>query len=73
MLLVLDWTNYDGTAAVQTREAVNGIRLVVGPLPAALLILGIIFALTYPLDREKYNEVREKLAEMKNIMETDQS
>jgi GPH family glycoside/pentoside/hexuronide:cation symporter len=65
MLLVLDWTNYDGTAAVQTREAVNGIRLVVGPLPAALLILGIIFALTYPLDREKYNEVREKLAEMK--------
>jgi glycoside/pentoside/hexuronide:cation symporter, GPH family len=63
MLLILDWTNYDGTAAVQTREAINGIRLVVGPLPAVLLIFGIVFALTYPLDREKYNDVRAQLRE----------
>jgi Na+/melibiose symporter-like transporter len=39
----------------------------VGPLPAVLLILGIVFALTYPLDRDKYNAVREKLAEIKNV------
>lgn len=63
MLLVLDFTGYDGSLAVQSPQAVNGIRLVVGPIPAGLLLVGIVFALTYPLDREKYNEVRAQLRE----------
>ena len=66
MLLILGATGYDGGAVEQSREAINGIRLVVGPLPAALLLLGIVFALTYPLDREKYNEVRTKLIEKRS-------
>jgi GPH family glycoside/pentoside/hexuronide:cation symporter len=60
-LLILDWSGYVPNSAVQPESAVNGIRLIAGPIPAALLGLGILFALFYPLGRENYTEIARTL------------
>jgi GPH family glycoside/pentoside/hexuronide:cation symporter len=60
-LLVLDRTGYIPNSAAQPASAVNGIRLVAGPIPAALLCLGILFALVYPLGREGYSAIAAEL------------
>ena len=62
-LLVLDFTHYIPNADVQPLSAVTGIRIVAGPIPAALLCLGILFAYLYPLMRKNYSEVVLKLEE----------
>jgi GPH family glycoside/pentoside/hexuronide:cation symporter len=56
-LWLLELTGYDGLAAAQPASALWGIRIVIGPLPALLLCLGIFFALRYPLGREQHAEV----------------
>ena len=60
-LLVLDATGYIANSAQQPASAVNGIRLVAGPIPAVLLCAGILFAALYPLGRENYTEIAQKL------------
>jgi GPH family glycoside/pentoside/hexuronide:cation symporter len=60
-LLVLDFTGYIPNSAVQPQSAVNGIRLVAGPIPAVLLCVGLLFAALYPLGRESYTEIARKL------------
>ena len=47
--------------AVQPESALLGIRLIIGPFPAVLLIIGIIFAIRYPLNREEYQHIVEQL------------
>jgi GPH family glycoside/pentoside/hexuronide:cation symporter len=61
VLLVLQVTGYASNAAVQPASAQLGIRIVVGPIPAVLLCLGIVFALFYPLSRERHAEIRGEL------------
>jgi GPH family glycoside/pentoside/hexuronide:cation symporter len=51
-LLILEATGYQAGATVQPDSALLGIRLVIGPVPAILLVGGIVFALFYPLSRE---------------------
>ncbi len=53
-LLVLEATGYQANSAVQPASALLGIRLVIGPIPAVLLIIGILFAWLYPLSREQH-------------------
>lgn len=60
-LLVLDATGYVPNAAQQTRQARLGIRLLVGPIPAAMLCAGILFAVLYPLGRERYAQICREL------------
>jgi GPH family glycoside/pentoside/hexuronide:cation symporter len=60
-LLVLDFTGYIPNSAAQPASAVNGIRLVAGPIPAVLLCLGILFAILYPLGRENYSQMAKEL------------
>ena len=60
-LLVLDATGYIANSTQQPPSAVNGIRIVAGPIPAVLLCLGILFAALYPLGRENYMEIAQKL------------
>ena len=60
-LLVLDATGYIPNSAAQPASAVLGIRLVTGPIPAALLCLGILFAAIYPLERERYTQINQEL------------
>lgn len=60
-LLVLDWSGYIPNAASQPQSTLTGIRLVVGPIPAFLLLCGIMFAIFYPLSREEHQEVVSEL------------
>ena len=62
-LLVLDATGYVANSPTLPQSAVNGIRIVAGPIPAALMLGGIIFALVYPLGRENFNEIAQGLEE----------
>jgi len=59
--LILQFTGYVPNAAQQPASALWGIRIVIGPIPAALLCAGILFALLYPLGREQYADVVQKL------------
>jgi GPH family glycoside/pentoside/hexuronide:cation symporter len=61
VLLILDRTGYVPNADIQPESAVNGIRLIAGPIPAVLLGLGILFAIFYPLGRENYTEIARTL------------
>ena len=60
-LLLLEFTGYVSNAAEQPASALLGIKIVIGPIPAALLFTGIIFAIFYPLSREKYTQVVSEL------------
>jgi len=60
-LLVLEATGYQANAAVQPESALLGIRLVIGPIPAVLLIVGILFAWLYPLNREQHSAMVREL------------
>lgn len=60
-LAVLDWSGYIPNATVQPQSTLTGIRIVVGPIPALLLVGGIIFAIFYPLSRREHHEVVREL------------
>ena len=60
-LAVLDFSGYIPNAPVQPKSTLTGIRLVVGPIPAVLLLCGIIFAIFYPLSRQEHHNVVSKL------------
>lgn len=57
----LDLTHYVPNSTVQPETALLGIRILVGPIPAVLLIIGIIFAIKYPLSREEFTRVVKEL------------
>jgi len=60
-LLVLSGTGYIPNSANQPASAILGIRIVAGPIPAAMLCLGILFAALYPLGRESYTQIAHEL------------
>jgi len=64
-LLVLSATGYVSNAAIQPTSAINGIRILMGPIPVALLVVGIGFAFFYPLNRQSFAKIRAELAERK--------
>lgn len=57
ILLMLQVTGYRPTSAVQPASALLGIRLAIGPIPAVLLSVGIVFAIIYPLSRESHQRI----------------
>jgi GPH family glycoside/pentoside/hexuronide:cation symporter len=60
-LLVLSATHYVPNSTIQPASAIRGIRMVAGPIPAALLCIGILFAALYPLGRESYQQIAHEL------------
>jgi GPH family glycoside/pentoside/hexuronide:cation symporter len=46
----------------QPTAAVQAIRLFMGPVPAVLLVLSILFAWWYPITRERHQALRDELA-----------
>jgi GPH family glycoside/pentoside/hexuronide:cation symporter len=58
---MLDRTGYVPNATEQSPAVVRGIQLLMGPVPAVLLCGGILFALLYPLTRERHTELRAEL------------
>jgi len=47
---------------VQPEAVINAIRLFTGPVPTVLLVLSILFAWGYPIDRERHRAMRAELA-----------
>jgi len=58
---LLNATGYVPNSLIQPNSALVGIRLLMGPVPALFLLVGIAFAWRYPLNREQYTEIVEKL------------
>jgi GPH family glycoside/pentoside/hexuronide:cation symporter len=61
VLLVLDATGYIPNSSAQPPSAVLGIRIVTGPIPAVMISIGILFAILYPLGRERYTQIAREL------------
>jgi GPH family glycoside/pentoside/hexuronide:cation symporter len=59
--LLLGWAGYVPNQPQGTR-ALWAIRSLVGPIPAMLLMGGILLAALYPLTRERHAHLREELA-----------
>jgi GPH family glycoside/pentoside/hexuronide:cation symporter len=62
-LLVLQFSGFVPGSAVQPASAINGIRLVAGPIPAVAICMGILFTALFPLGRENYREINRQLEE----------
>lgn len=54
---------YAGGAAEQTAEAVQGIRLATGALPAVLALLALLVMLRYPLSGDEHKKIVSELHE----------
>lgn len=68
MGMALSLTGYitpdtSGPLPVQPPDAVDAIRFFVGPVPAILLILAVLFARRYPITREGHQKTLQTLAE----------
>jgi GPH family glycoside/pentoside/hexuronide:cation symporter len=57
--LILSWGGYVADT-IQTAETQFAIRLIIGPLPAAVLIAGLILVQFFPIDEKMYNEMMSK-------------
>ncbi|NLE46054.1 MAG: MFS transporter [Chloroflexi bacterium] len=66
-LLLLDIGGYVPNAVQQSASAIRSIRILAGPVPAVLLCVGIVFAITYPLDREVHTKMRQELEGRRSI------
>jgi len=60
-LLLLDVAGYVPNSARQPTKVLWVIRILVGPIPALMLCVGIAFAILYPLSRERYAQVCQAL------------
>jgi len=61
ILLLLEVSGYIPNSASQPPQALWGIRLAVGPIPAILLCGGLLFAALYPLKRQEYHTLVKDL------------
>ncbi len=58
----LAWFGFDAANGAQnTPEALFGLRLTIGILPASLFVLAVIVVWRYPITREKQRQVREQI------------
>jgi GPH family glycoside/pentoside/hexuronide:cation symporter len=71
-LLLLEASGYVPNGAAQPKSAVMGIRILAGPIPAFFLCAGIVFAVLYPLTRERHAEVRQEL-ERRRLGQTEEA
>ena len=55
--------SYEASAAVQTDQALQGIRIATGGLPAALTFIAIVVMLRYPLGLEEHSRIVRELNE----------
>ncbi len=61
--IMLDATGYIPNSLHQPASALLGIRLLVGPIPAVILTISIVFALKYPLERAQFSSIVKELEE----------
>jgi GPH family glycoside/pentoside/hexuronide:cation symporter len=65
-LLILDRTGYIPNSTQQPASAIQGIRILTGPIPAAMMCIGILFAILYPLGRERYTQIARELEDRRS-------
>jgi len=61
--LLLEFSGYIPNSTQQPASAIQGIRLLTGPIPAVMMFIGIVFAILYPLGREDYTQIARELEE----------
>lgn len=61
--ILLNWIAFPKQVAVADvpTEAINGLGLIGGPLTMCLYLFGIVFILSYPINKERYLEIRKEL------------
>lgn len=64
-------SNLGGVSLPQPELALQMMRYFVSIVPAILLFMAILVAARYPLDRQRYNEIRQQLAERRRILENE--
>jgi GPH family glycoside/pentoside/hexuronide:cation symporter len=60
--LILNAGGYISSAAegaVQPESVFNAIRIIIGPIPAVVLVAGIVVLNLYPLDKKEYRERKQ--------------
>ena len=63
VMWILAAFGYDNTAgAVQTADAVQGLKILMSWIPAAVAALAVVIIFFYPLTRRRMNEIQEELA-----------
>ena len=67
VLLMLEWTGYVANGSSQPSATIAGIQALIGPVPAVFLLVGIVFASRYPLDRKRFDQLRADLAERRSV------
>ncbi len=65
-LVILDITGYVPNSTQQPPNAILGIRILTGPIPAITLCIGIVFAILYPLGRERYTQIAQELEDRRS-------
>ncbi len=60
---ILDWAGYiRSSEGVQPESALWAIRIIIGPIPTLILLMGLIFAYFYPITRQVHQEILLKLS-----------
>jgi glycoside/pentoside/hexuronide:cation symporter, GPH family len=54
---LLSWTGYSAQALTQPTPTLWAIRLLIGPLPALLLLGSLWFAYRYPINRDRHRQI----------------
>ncbi len=62
---ILSLTGYVPDAA-QTPDALLGIRILMGPIAAAIFLLALGTLYFYPINEQRYNEISDKIKEMES-------
>ncbi len=65
--LFLQLFGYDGTQAQQTPNALLAVRLGLGLIPGAFMLLAVLELQPYAITRQAYQEIRRRL-EQRNLL-----
>jgi GPH family glycoside/pentoside/hexuronide:cation symporter len=71
VLLLMDASGYIANQAVQSHSADIMIRLLFGLSPLVLIGPAMLFAWKYPLNRQRFEEIKRELAQRQAVKETD--
>lgn len=69
---VLERSGYSSDLAVQSEDAVWGIRILMGGLPMIFIVLALVVLIFYPIDKERLAEVQQKVREMNALPPSDE-
>jgi glycoside/pentoside/hexuronide:cation symporter, GPH family len=63
---VLSYYHYIPNQVVQENQTLLGIRMLFGPIPALIFLIGAAVVLFYPIDEQRYRQIMEKAREIES-------